>query len=76
VYGLPVATVNREEGPAYGAALLAAVGAGAYSDLTTATQATLTRGTVLRPDSDRHRAYNVAYARFQRAFTAARPDRL
>ena len=76
VYGLPVATVNREEGPAYGAALLGAVGAGAYSDLTTATQATLTRGAVLRPDSDTHRAYNVAYARFQRAFVAARPDRL
>jgi xylulokinase len=28
VFGLPVVTVNREEGPAYGAALLAAVGAG------------------------------------------------
>jgi xylulokinase len=27
IYGLPVSTVNREEGPAYGAALLAAVGA-------------------------------------------------
>ena len=29
---LPVCTVNREEGPAYGAALLAAVGAGAFPD--------------------------------------------
>ena len=36
VFGLPVTTVNREEGPAYGAALLAAVGAGAFPDLATA----------------------------------------
>ena len=76
VYGLPIVTVNREEGPAYGAALLAAVGAGAYPDLTTATRATLTRGAVLRPDPAAHRAYDSAYARFQRAFAAARPDRL
>ena len=33
IFGLPVTTVNREEGPAYGAALLAAVGAGAFPDL-------------------------------------------
>jgi len=76
VYGLPVATVNREEGPAYGAALLAGVGVAAYPDLTTAAQSTVTRSTALPPDPDAHRAYDVAYARFQRAFAAARPDRL
>src|SRR5207342_1572382 len=36
VFGVPVCTVNREEGPAYGAALLAAVGVGAFLDLTAA----------------------------------------
>jgi xylulokinase len=76
VYGLPVATVNREEGPAYGAALLAAVGAGAYPDLASATRATLARDAGLRPNAEAHRAYDSAYARFQRAFAAARPDRL
>ena len=76
VYGLGIATVNREEGPAYGAALLAAVGARVFPDLTIATRATLTRSAVLRPDRDAHRAYDAAYARFQRAFPAARPDRL
>ena len=54
---------------------LAAVGAGAYPDLTAAVRATLTRGEVLRPDPETHRAYDAAYARFQRAFAAARPDR-
>ena len=76
VYGLPVATVNREEGPAYGAALLAAVGVAAYPDLASASRATLTRSAVLRPDPAARRAYEDAYARFQRAFAAARPDRL
>ena len=76
VYGLPVATVNREEGPAYGAALLAAVGVEAYPDLLAATRATLTRSSATRPDANNHRAYGAAYARFQRAFAAARPDRL
>ena len=72
VYGVPVATVNREEGPAYGAALLAAVGAGAYPDLAAATQATVARQGVERPDAVAHRAYDAAYARFQSAFAAAR----
>ena len=72
VYGVPVAVVNREEGPAYGAALLAAVGAGAYPDLASATRATITRQAVERPDAAAHRAYDVAYARFQSAFAAAR----
>ena len=76
VYGLPVATVNREEGPAYGVALLAAVGAAAFPDLTTATRATVTRSAVLRPNADTRRAYDDAYARFQHAFAAARPDQL
>src|SRR5205823_1721688 len=40
IFGLPVTTVNREEGPAYGAALLAAVGAGAFPDLGAAVQCT------------------------------------
>jgi xylulokinase len=76
VYGIPVSTVNREEGPAYGAALLAAIGAGAFPDLTTAARTTLTRSVALQPRPAAHDAYQGAYARFQRAFAAARPDRL
>ncbi|MBW3628661.1 MAG: xylulokinase [Gemmatimonadetes bacterium] len=68
VYGLPVATVNREEGPAYGAALLAAVGAGAYPDLAAAAQATLTRSAMEQPDPAAHRAYQAPYARFRAAY--------
>ena len=68
VFGLPTATVNREEGPAYGAALLAAVGAGAYPDLASAARATLTRGALERPDAAAHAAYVEPYARFNAAY--------
>jgi len=72
VYGVPVTTVNREEGPAYGAALMAAVGAGAFPDLAAAARATLTRGASQPPDSQAHRAYEVAYDRFRASYGAAK----
>lgn len=75
VCGLPVCTVNREEGPAYGAALLAAVGAGAFSDLGEAARATLTRGAPELPDAQAHAAYEPAYARFRASYRAALPVR-
>jgi len=43
VYGVPAVRVNREEGPAYGAALLGAVGVKAFPDLAAACQHTLKR---------------------------------
>jgi xylulokinase len=73
VYGVPVSTVDREEGPAYGAALLAAVGAGAYPDLAAAARATLTRAARERPDPEAHRAYDAPYARFRALAPSARP---
>src|SRR2546423_4234610 len=36
IFGLPATTVNREEGPSYGAALLAAGGGGAFPEPTVA----------------------------------------
>ena len=73
VYGLPVQTVNREEGPAYGAALLAAVGAGAFPDLRAAAAATLEAGRPEPPDEGAHREYDAIYARFRASYRAARP---
>src|SRR6058998_776619 len=72
VFGLPVTTVNREEGGAYGAALLAAVGAGAFPDLQTAVQRTLARRPPAPPNPDIHRAYEEVYDRFRKRLVAAR----
>ena len=72
VFGLPVTTVNREEGGAYGAALLAGVGAGAFPDLATAVRGTLTRERPTAPDPETHRAYQPIYERFRARLDAAR----
>jgi xylulokinase len=64
VFGLPVTTVNREEGGAYGAALLAAVGAGAFPNLETAVQRTLQRGPPTHPQTATRAAYEAAYKRY------------
>ena len=72
VYGLPVLRVNREEGPAYGAALLAAVGVRAFPDLRAACAATLKRLPAEGPDRARHEAYSAPYARFRALYPALR----
>lgn len=72
VFGVPVTTVNREEGPAYGAALLAAVGAGAFPDLAAACRATLTRTPSEAPRPGAHALYDAPYARFQALYPALR----
>jgi xylulokinase len=71
VFGLPVCTVNREEGPAYGAALLAAVGAGAFPDLAAAAAATLVRTPLEQPDTAAHEIYETSYLRFKASYHAA-----
>jgi xylulokinase len=72
VYGLPVVRVNREEGPAFGAALLAAVGVGAFPDLATACARTLKRLRPESPERARHEAYAAPYARFRSLYPALR----
>jgi xylulokinase len=70
VYGLPVVRVNREEGPAYGAALLAAVGVDAFADIAAACRATLQRRPPELPDEAAHRDYAVPYQRFRALYPA------
>jgi xylulokinase len=71
VFGVPVCRVNREEGPAYGAALLAAVGAGAFPDLAAAAAATLTRTPLEFADATAGAEYDAAYRRYREWFAAA-----
>jgi xylulokinase len=70
VFGIPVGRVNREEGPAYGAALLAAVGVGAFPDLRAAGAATLHRIPGERPTADGHAKYDAPFARFRGSYRA------
>jgi xylulokinase len=73
---VPVCTVNHEEGPAFGAALLAAVGAGAFPDLQKAARVTLRRSAPDAPSRAAHLAYAEPYARFRAAYPALRAARV
>jgi xylulokinase len=75
VYGVPVAEPTRAEGPAYGAALLAAVGAGAFRDVGDACRAWVTRGAVQRPAPGAHAAYDAPYRRYRALYPALRAVR-
>jgi xylulokinase len=73
VYGLPVVRVDKEEGPAYGAALLGAVGAGAFPDVAAACRKTLRRLAPEKPDLEAHAGYERPYARFRALYPALKP---
>jgi xylulokinase len=70
VFGVPVARVNREEGPALGAALLGAVAAGAFKDVAVACKSTLKRLPQQKPNAKAHAAYQVPYQRFRDLYPA------
>ena len=70
VYGLPVVRVNRDEGPAYGAALLGAVGVGAFRDVATACRMTLKRLAPQKFDRKKNAAYAEPYRRFKALYPA------
>jgi xylulokinase len=72
ISGKPVVPVEEEEGPAFGAALLAAVGAGAFPDVAAAVARTTRRGKPTRPRAAVHRAYAAPYRRFQQLYPALR----
>lgn len=74
IYGQQVMTINAEEGPAYGVALLAAAGTGAYRDVVQACKATISIVTRTKPGSKEKRAYNAAYPIYQQLYQSLKED--
>lgn len=70
IYGQPVVTINAEEGPAYGVALLAAAGTGAYKDVVEACTATIRVTSTTEPNAEAARTYQEAYPIYGRLYTA------
>ena len=63
-------TVNTTEGGAYGAALLAGVGAGAWSDVISACKACIKITGSMQPDSAQVNAYRKSYAIYLKLYPA------
>jgi xylulokinase len=72
VYGHAVETVEAEEGAAYGAALLAGVGAGVWPTVDAACEAVVRTKSVTSPDAAEARTLDQRYAEFQRVYPALR----
>jgi xylulokinase len=74
IYGQPVVTINAEEGPAYGVALLAAAGTGAYKDVVEACKATISVVTKTSPQAAAKKKYNSAYPLYQKLYRSLQDD--
>ena len=74
IYAQHVCTINAEEGPAYGAALLAASGAGAYKDVTEACRAVIRVVSRTSPRKATSQVYHSAFPVYQRLYQALREE--
>ena len=74
VYGQQVVTINAEEGPAYGVALLAAAGTGAYKDVVEACAATISVTTQTKTQPKARRTYDAAHAVYQQLYRSLKAD--
>ncbi len=74
IYGVKAVTTNSAEGPAYGVALLAAVGTGAYDSIEEACQATIKLESSTNPNPKSRRIYNAAYPLYQKLYRSLKDD--
>jgi xylulokinase len=72
VYGHPVETVTAEEGAAYGAALLAGVGAGVWPTVDAACDAGVHAAEVTKPDARDAAVLDRRYREYRRIYPALR----
>lgn len=63
-----VCTINAEQGPAFGVALLAAVGDGAYKNIEEACKATISVVEKVSPNKASQKAYNLAFPVYQNLY--------
>ncbi|MCA9008100.1 MAG: xylulokinase [Planctomycetaceae bacterium] len=74
IYGQAVVTINASEGPAYGVALLAAAGTGAYKNVVEACHATISVVTKTPNRAAATKTYNAAYPVYQQLYRSLKPD--
>ena len=74
VFGRRVTTVNTDEGPAYGVALLAAVGGGVYPGISEACEKAVSAVSGIEPDPAAARFYDNHYPVWHRLYPALKDD--
>lgn len=74
MFGRKVVTINSEEGPAYGVALLAAVGAGTFKNIEEACGATIRVVQETSPARSAKQLYNRAFPVYQQLYQSLKND--
>jgi len=74
IFGYKIKKTSINEGPAFGAALLAGVGAGIYRDVNQATSETIEARTVAEPRRDREQFYNELYGVYRSLYGSLKDD--
>lgn len=74
VFGQEVVTINAEQGPAYGVALLAAVGAGAYKDIQEACAANIRVVNRMPADKKAIPTYDRGFPVYQQLYQSLKKD--
>ena len=69
----PLVVINVDEGPAYGAALLATVAAGLYASIEEACDTTIQVVDSCEPDASRSDQYDQWFAEYQNSYRALAP---
>lgn len=74
IYGTTCVTINAEEGPAYGAALLAATGCGEFASIKQACAAAIKVTRTIKPLAASKRRYAKLYAQYVRLYPALKDE--
>ncbi len=74
IYGNDVCTINAEEGPAYGVALLAGVGTGTWDSVEQACEQAINITSEYRVDDKRRRLYAQFYPLYQKLYHSLEED--
>lgn len=74
VLGLKIVTLNVEEGPAYGAALIAGAGCGVYSSVEEAVSKTIREVDEINPDSENVEKYRRLYKIYRSLYSNLKND--
>lgn len=74
IYNAPVAVINAQEGPAYGAAILAGVGIGVWANVPQACRAVIRETEKLRPRKGPSARYAKLHEQYQRFYPALRDE--
>ncbi len=74
IYGRATATINAQEGPAYGAALLAGVGTGVWSSVPQACKAVIEETERRKPDRGVAKLYEKGHGQYQRLYAALKGE--